>query len=61
MIGVSYFNFNLFVSAPFLLYMVVLEISKRESISDLLPECLFPRTKTGVLLSLRSDLDSFRN
>lgn len=44
-----------------LLLSVVLEISKRESTSERLPECLLPRITTGRLSNLRCDRDSFRN
>lgn len=39
----------------------VLEISNKESINDLLPECLLPSTRTGVLWNLRYDFASSNN
>lgn len=60
---VSPFNRILLAStwaASRLLWIVVFEMSKSESISDLLPECLFPKIINGVLSNFFYERDSFR-
>jgi hypothetical protein len=44
-----------------LLWRVVLEMSKRESTRERLPECLLPRITTGRFSNFFCERDSFRN
>lgn len=41
--------------------ILVLEMSKRDSMSERFPECLEPRMMTGRFYVFLWDLDSFRN